>query len=148
MHDHCLLATSFGGILRCCEKGTSLIQLMMGGLTPRHGFPLHCRLRYFDTLRYRPGIPEDVAALVTGMSADSTTVEIVNTSQVEEKRLAVQGGAYGEHKILSVTMLGGGVHKVEAPFFKLRLAPGAGVTLTLAMDRWAYDPSMALPWDR
>lgn len=131
----------------CCAKGTSLVQLMMGGLTPRHGFPLHCRLRYFDTLRYRPGIPEDVAALVTAMSADSTTVQIVNTSQVEEKRLAIQGGAYGEHKIVSVTMLEE-VHEVGSCFFKLRLAPGSGVTLMLSMQRWAYDPTMAFPWDR
>ena len=133
----------------CRAQGTSLVQLMLGGLTPRHGFPLHCRLRYFDTLRYRPGMPEDVAALVTAMTAESTTVEIVNTSQIEEKRLAVQGGAYGEHKIRSVTMLeDGSVHNVEAPFFKLRLVPGAGATLMLTMDRWAYDPSMAFPWDR
>ena len=121
----------------------------MGGLTPRHGFPLHCRLRYFDTLRHRPGMPEDVAALVTTMSAHSTTVEIVNMSQAEEKRLAIQGGAYGEHKILSVTMLeDNSVHDVDAPFFKLRMAPGAGTTIMLAMERWAYDPSMAFPWDR
>ena len=131
----------------CRGKGTSLVQLMMGGLTPRHGFPLHCRLRYFDTLRYRPGIPEDVAALVTAMSAESTTVQIVNTSQIEEKRLAIQGGAYGEHKIVSVTMLDE-VLAVGSCFFKLRLAPGSGVTLVLAMQRWAYDPSMAFPWDR
>ena len=42
------------------------------------------------------------------MTADSTTVEIVNTNQVEEQRLVVQGGAYGEHKIVSAATDGGG----------------------------------------
>ena len=42
-----------------------MVQLMMGGITPRHGFPLHCRLRYFDASRQRPGVPQGVAALVT-----------------------------------------------------------------------------------
>ena len=129
--------------------GTSLVQLMLGGITPRHGFPLHCRLRYFDASRLRPGIPEDVAALVTGMTAESTTVELVNTNQVEERRLYVQGGAYGEHKIISVTPSGeesGAI--VDGPCFKLRLGPGAGVVLMLAMERWAYEPSFAFPWDR
>ena len=82
------------------------------------------------------------------MTADSTTVEIVNTNQVEEQRLVVQGGAYGEHKIVSAATDGGGAHEVDGPCLKLRLAPGAGTTLTLAMQRWAYDPSFAFPWDR
>ena len=135
-------------------SGTSMIQLMMGGVTPRHGFPLHCRLRYFDTMRRRAGAPPGVAALVTAMSADSTTAIVVNTNQAEEQRLCVQGGAYGEHKISSVSIAGVGAGAavsetvVDSPYFRLRLAPGAGATLVLAMERWAYPPSFAFPWDR
>ena len=133
--------------------GTNLIQLMMGGLTPRHGFPLHCRLRYFDTLRRRPGVPDSVAALVTAMSADATTVVLVNTDQAAERRLTIQGGAYGEHKIISVTMSADGNDgaqpiPVGGSCVRLRLAPGAGTTLELTMERWAYEPSFAFPWDR
>ena len=47
------------------------------------------------------------------MTADSTTVEIVNTNQVEEQRLVVQGGAYGEHKIVSAATDGGGAQSGE-----------------------------------
>ena len=37
---------------------TALTRLMLGGFEPRHyGFPLHCRLRYFDPERRRPGLP-------------------------------------------------------------------------------------------
>ena len=40
----------------------ALVQLMLGGLpTGRTGYPLHCRLRYFDPQRRRAGLPEDVA---------------------------------------------------------------------------------------
>ena len=49
------------------------------------------------------------------MTADSTTVEIVNTNQVEEQRLVVQGGAYGEHKIVSAATDGGGAHEYDSP---------------------------------
>ena len=41
-----------------------LTQLMLGGLTPRHGSPLHCRVRYFDPQAGRAGMPEGVGALV------------------------------------------------------------------------------------
>eukprot|EP01049_Picozoa_sp_SAG25_P006456 SAG25_NODE_486_length_7469_cov_4.137449_5_plen_162_part_00 len=135
--------------------GTSMIQLAMGGLTPRHGFPLHCRLRYFDAVRRRAGMPPGVAALVTAMSVNATTVIVVNTNQTSEARLVVQGGAYGEHKIVAVS---GGASPapiqplqttaVDSPCFRLRLAPGAGTTLVLTMERWAFDPSFAFPWDR
>ena len=30
----------------------------------------------------------------------------------------------------------------------VRLAPGAGATLTLAMTRYANQPTVAFPWDR
>ena len=47
-----------------------LTELMLGGLpTERLGFPLHCRVRYFDLERQRAGMPEDVGALVESMSA-------------------------------------------------------------------------------
>ena len=42
----------------------SLVRLMMGGLMPDRRAPaLFCRLRYFDPIERRAGIPRDVAAL-------------------------------------------------------------------------------------
>ena len=53
----------------------ALTKLMLGGLpTGRIGGLLHCRLRYFDPARHRAGIPEDVAALVSHMDAESVSV--------------------------------------------------------------------------
>jgi hypothetical protein len=126
----------------------TLTQLMLGGLpTGRVGFPLHCRLRYFDPARRRAGIPEDVAALVETMTAETVTVALVNINPVEERTVVVQGGAYAEHQFSSVA-----VDDRAAPLdddhFTLRLAPGCGSRLTITMRRYANRPTLAFPWDR
>src|SRR5262245_31667273 len=80
------------------DAGT-LVRLMLGGLPPGNtAAALHARLRYFDPERRRAGVPEDVAALVEELGADSVTVTIVNLHQTGERRVVVQGGAYGEHR--------------------------------------------------
>jgi hypothetical protein len=124
----------------------ALIQLMLGGLpTGRTGYPLHCRVRYFDPERRRAGLPEDVAALVERMTADETTLQLVNINQTEARTLIVQGGAYGEHQIESVT-LDDQTMAVDARTFAVTLAPGAGACLSLRMKRYANLPSLAFPW--
>eukprot|EP01051_Picozoa_sp_SAG22_P020100 SAG22_NODE_3930_length_1464_cov_3.367766_2_plen_152_part_00 len=75
--------------------------------TGRNGFPLHSRLRYFDLAAGRPGLPPAVAALVTELTADAVTVELVNLNPDEPATVVVQGGAYGEHKLLSAALDGG-----------------------------------------
>jgi len=125
----------------------ALTQLMLGGLpTGRIGFPLHCWVRYFDLRRRRAGIPEDVAALVEKMTADETTLTLVNTNQVEERMVVVQGGAYAEHQLLTAE-IDGVVAPVDQPYFIVHLAPGCGTRLVLKMTRYANLPTMAFPWD-
>ena len=125
----------------------SLVELMLGGLAPKHGCPLHCRLRYFDPVQLRPGMPEGVGALVEKLEAGSTTVTLVNTDQVEGREVVVQGGAYAEHRFDSVT-IDGEVSRVDATSFAVRLAPGAGARLEIATRRYASPPTFAFPWDR
>jgi hypothetical protein len=120
---------------------------MLGGLpTGRTGATLHCRLRYFDPAHRRPGLPDDVAALVEKLSADGAVVSLVNINQVFERTVTIQGGAYGEHQFQSVT-LGDETIPLDAPSFTVRLAPGCGTTLTLKMDRYANLPTFAFPWE-
>lgn len=62
---------------------SSLIELMMGGIHPGNkGSVLHCRVRYFDPVARRAGIPDDVAALVEKLSADEVTLSLVNLNQL------------------------------------------------------------------
>uniref|UniRef100_A0A7C2JXU1 Uncharacterized protein n=1 Tax=Schlesneria paludicola TaxID=360056 RepID=A0A7C2JXU1_9PLAN len=126
----------------------SLIQLMLGGLHPGHrGSILFSRLRYFDPVARRAGLPEDVAALVERLTADAALVTLVNISPVAERQVIVQGGSYGEHQIQQVRVDDRSI-AVNAPTFTVRLAPGCGATLTLVMHRYANEPTLKFPWDR
>ena len=136
---------------------TSLVQLMTGGLhiarppwsptsPAQGGVPLHCRLRYFDPDARRAGVPDGVAALVHAFGDASTEVTLVNTAPVA-RTVTVQGGAYAEHRIDAVTVDGRSL-PVGASAFTLRLEPGCGARLTLAMRRYANRPTLAFPWDR
>lgn len=124
----------------------ALIQLMLGGIpTGREGSPLNARLRYFDPANRRAGIPADVAALVEKLSADETVVVLVNTSPLEARTVIVQGGAYAEHQIDSVQVYGQRVD-VDGSSFTVQLAPGSGARLSLKMQRYANQPTLAMPW--
>jgi hypothetical protein len=136
---------------------TPLTQLMEAGLYIQHpgwakttpgqgGSLLFCRLRYFDPARRRAGLPQDVAALVDGWGPDSLTVTLVNISPSVARSVIVQGGAYGEHQIVSVTD-GKTTTPVDATNFPVRLAPGAGAKLTIKMKRFANDPTLSFPWE-
>ncbi|MFF4902635.1 hypothetical protein [Streptomyces sp. NPDC001068] len=57
------------------------------------------RVRYDDLDRGRPGLPDDVAALVEGLDTATTTVHLVNLSLTDTHTLRVRGGAFGEHLV-------------------------------------------------
>ena len=125
-----------------------LTELMLGGLpTERLGFPLHCRVRYFDLERQRAGMPEDVGALVESMSADEMTLVLVNTDQVEARTVVVQGGAYAEHQFVSVTQNGETI-PLDCDNFTVHLGPGCGSRMQIRMARYANRPTCTFPWDR
>lgn len=127
---------------------TGLIQLMWGGLVPgREGSVLNARLRYFDPVRRRAGVPEDVGALVSEMTAERTVVTLVNLSASSGRTVVVQAGGYGEHQFLSVEQ-DGKARTLNAKDFTVQLAPGAGATLTLKLKRYANPPTARFPWDR
>jgi hypothetical protein len=134
----------------------ALIQLMEGGLYIQHstwaktspgqgGALLHCRLRYFDPVRKRAGIPEDVAALVESMTDDSVTVTLVNLNQSEPRLVTAQAGAYGEHQVTSVSN-GETTKSMKSRAFNVRLAPGCGAKLTVRMKRFSNQPTLDFPW--
>jgi hypothetical protein len=127
---------------------SSLIHLMLGGIHPgRQAAPLHASVRYFDPLRRRAGLPEDVAALVETFSPESLTLRLVNVSQTQERLVTIQGGAYGEHQLLGASD-GSRTTKLDAHTFDVRLAPGCGGRLVIQWKRHANQPTMSCPWDR
>lgn len=127
----------------------TLNQLMLGGFQPgRQGTVLHCRLRYFDPVARRAGLPEDVAALVETLESDVTVVTLVNVSQVERRRVIVQAGGYGEHQFGSLEIDGAAGSRVDATHVEVVLEPGCGAKLKLGTRRYVNQPSLGMPWDR
>jgi hypothetical protein len=126
----------------------NLVRLMLGGVPPGvAGGLLQTRLRYFDPVRRRAGVPEDVAALVSELTDTRTVVTLVNLSATAARTVVVQGGTYGEHRIETVE-LGGATTRVAGTHVTVELAPGAGARLVLTMKRYAATPTAAFPWDR
>ncbi len=125
-----------------------LIQLTCGG--PQviyHGGLLHVRVRYYDADARRPGLPEDVAALVTHFDADGATVELVNSSPLHERRVVLQAGAFGEHEFTSVLSSSADAPaQVDAKRFEVTLPAGRTVTLDCGMKRYCHTPSFEQPF--
>lgn len=130
---------------------TALINLTMGGNDPNgsgHGpLPLHTQVRHFDPERRRAGLPQDVAALVERIEPAAVAVMLVNISPFHYRTVTIQMGAYAEHHATSV-VIGDRTFPIDAPSFSVRLAPGAGDTLTIHLRRYVYQPTLAFPWDR
>jgi hypothetical protein len=125
---------------------TALLQLMSGALEPgREGGLMNARLRYFDPVRRRAGVPEDVAVLISEMTDAETTVTFVNLSKTDARTLVVQAGGYAEHQIESVNWNGKTV-KIGAPNFTLKLGPGSGGKLILNLRRYQNRPTARFPW--
>ena len=125
----------------------ALLNLTTGGyFSSGRIWVLHSRFRYFDSERRRAGLPEDVAALVDKLTADSASVTLVNTNPVSPRTVTIQAGGYGEHEFSSVLMDGKTV-PVNGRHLTLNLAPGSGTKLNFAMRRYQNPPTFHFPWD-
>ena len=80
-----------------------LTQVMLGApQTVYTGGLLRATVRYFDPDRARPGVPEDVAALVDKLGSDVVGVQLVNLNRTETRNVIIQAGAFGEHQFTKV----------------------------------------------
>ena len=76
-----------------------LTQMTMGAPhSVYNGGLLRAMVRYFDPDGPRPGLPEDVAALVDVLKPERMGVQLVNVSRTKTRNLIVQAGAFGEHQ--------------------------------------------------
>lgn len=85
--------------------------------------------------------------MVDSIEDAAVTVTLVNLSLTAERTLIVQTGAYAEHTVTEVT-IGDKRWTVNAPWFTVRLAHGAGARLRIAMKRYANQPALGFPWER
>lgn len=125
----------------------ALVNLTLGAAQPLWcGGLLHGELRYFDPVRRRPGLPEETGALVTGIRPETVTVTLVNLNQTAHRSLILQTGAYAEHSCERVSLDDRSI-TIDAPWFEVRLAPGAGSELTIHRRRFTNQPTFRFPWD-
>lgn len=143
-----------------------LLQLICGAPQPIYnGGLLFARLTYFDTQRKRPGLPEDVAALVEKVESKRTVVHLVNLNPMEGRELIVQAGAFGEHNFgtarysaLTSQFPGAPVDyaappvstevrtaSVDGKLLRVLLPPGTQITLDLDTARFTNEPAYAGP---
>jgi hypothetical protein len=147
----------------------ALVQLTLGAPQIMYnGGLLHSTVRYFDAERGRPGLPLDVAALVTKVEAGRTVLELINLNPFRPREVIVQAGTFGEHQFTRVKYqvrsdpeplqpdhfarpdrrLEDRYTEVNRQFFAVRLPPGMGLTLDMGMKRFANRPTYAFPWHR
>ncbi len=108
------------------------------------------RVRHFDRERQRPGLPQDVSALVSAIRPDGIDLTLVNLSSHRQRLMTVQAGSFGEHRFGRVTAVGDESEEavdVNGPLFDVDLQPGSQLDLRVDMTLHANRPSCALPWD-
>jgi hypothetical protein len=125
----------------------ALTNLTTGAYLAGNIWSLHSRFRYFDPVRRRAGLPDEVAALVEKLEPDAATLVLVNVDPVDARTVVVQAGAYGEHRFESAE-LNGASRPVGGPLLNVRLEPGAGARIRFRMARYVNPPTLAHPWDR
>ncbi len=123
----------------------ALFQMTMGGPAPKRAQAIHCMFRYFDALERRPGLPEHVAALVDTIGEGEAAVTLVNLNPVEAAEIIIQGGAYREHMLKSVSVDNVTV-EVPGDYLRLQLAPGSGARLEIGLERYVNRPTFDFPW--
>jgi hypothetical protein len=145
----------------------ALVQLTLGG--PQivyNGGLLQTAVRYFDLERRRPGLPLDVAALVTRLDESGVSLHLVNLSPFATRDLIVQAGAFGEHQFARATYdvrtsdfpgertqyaapeLRVESHSItiDSKYLQVQLPPATEITISLDVTRFVNQPSTNLPW--
>jgi hypothetical protein len=114
-----------------------------------NGGLLMVSLRYFDADRSRPGLPQDVAALVSSITEKGIILTFVNTHPMDSRTVVLQSGAFAEHRFTTASWsddLDMPVSsEVNSAWLEVVLGPGTVLDLQLGLDRFCRQPSYELP---
>jgi hypothetical protein len=147
----------------------ALVQLTWGGPQVIYNGGLQqARVRYYDAIRRRPGLPPGVAALVSSIDPAATVVDLVNLDPEGDASVIVQAGAFAEHTIEDARHTAcedgswlGDLYdyghgepavaerraEVGAPWLTVHLPASTRVRLTLRLALRTRKPSYASPFD-
>ena len=123
-----------------------LIHLTLGGPMPLYnGGLLMVNVRYFDIDRSRPGLPEDVAALISKIDKKGLTLTLCNLHPMETRKLAVQAGGFGEHSFTTACTIDYNGNKIsyqiDSNIFDVTIGPGVVLKFKIGMERFVNQPS-------
>jgi hypothetical protein len=147
----------------------ALVQLTWGGPQVIYNGGLQqARVRYYDAQARRPGLPPSVAALVSSIEPEATTIDLINLDPEAARSVVVQAGAFAEHTIRSVrhtacedpswigdlqdhghrepAVTSVSTH-VNGPWLGVELPCSTRVRLTLHLDLRDQPPSYRTPFD-
>ncbi|MBC7463714.1 MAG: hypothetical protein H7227_05595 [Actinobacteria bacterium] len=130
-----------------------LAQMLTGApMHISHGGLQHGKIRLFDGLKKRSGLPDDVGVIVDAISATSVSMKVVNLHESQARQLVIQAGAFGENNFtsLTVTTESGKSQSLalNSKHFAVDLAAGAGATLEFTVERYVNKPSYETPWQK
>jgi hypothetical protein len=147
----------------------ALVQLTWGGPQVLYNGGLQqARVRYYDAKALRPGLPPAVAALVSSIDPQATTVELVNLDPHTPRSVIVQAGAFAEHTVRTVRhtatddpswvgslydyghrepSVTSATTPVNGPWLRVELPRSSQVRLTLRLDLHSRPPSYRTPFD-
>ena len=147
----------------------ALVQLTLGAPQPLYnGGLLLSPLRYFDPVRKRPGLPLDVAALVSQVGSDGLGVRLVNLSALESRQVILQAGSFAQHRFTQARYErrqsdypgdpGSGMapelqlepveKTIDDCYLHVELPPASEINLELGLHRFSQTPSYKLPWSQ
>ncbi|QHT62328.1 hypothetical protein GXP70_21665 [Paenibacillus lycopersici] len=132
-----------------------LLQLTMGAPLPMYnGGLVMASVAYWDMQAGRPGLPDDVAALVERIEPGRLVLALVNLNAEASRELRVKGGAFGEHRFVSARELGdsdaaddadavGASAKtaIDDARFIIELQPSTRIRLELEVARFDNKPA-------
>ncbi len=125
----------------------ALVQLTLGAPQQRYngGFHRAC-FRYFDRTNNRLGLPPNVSALVRRIDNTGAELTLVNLHQSSSRQVSIQGGFFGEHEIVDVTIANASSSiSVNGHCFDVLLSAATQITLRIQLKRFARSPSNVWP---
>jgi hypothetical protein len=106
------------------------------------GLPL-VAVSYEDVDLARPGLPQDVAALVSSIDGDELAIELVNLSNRETRRVRLRPGRFGERDIRAARWTGERTPEFPGSPVAYTSVPGETITVEANVD--AEDLVVELP---
>ena len=130
----------------------ALVQLTLGApqIIYNGGF-LFSSIRYFDFDEKKPGLPEDISALVTNSQEEKISLTLVNLNENNIKNIIIQAGSMGEHSFGNIryqisenSQFHEGV--INNRYLKVSMKPETQIKIELDIFRSVNHLTYQFPW--